>query len=144
MVLMASRSFSSPSASIFCGVSATANSARVARLTPASVACADSTTATRSVKGLRCSSSPLGSGLAFWKRLKASRTSSGVQGLGDLGLGDLRFGDLRFGVLGFRALAFDLGFGAFGAFFNTRAELDLASLVFLALALFADFFGTDR
>src|SRR6266567_2953870 len=98
-----------------------------------------STTATRSVKGLRCSSSPLGSGLAFWKRLKASRTSSGVQGLGDLGLGDLRFG-----VLGFRALAFDLGFGAFGAFFNARAELDLASLVFLALALFADFFGTDR
>src|SRR6266550_2343267 len=125
---------SSPSASIFCGVSATASSARVARLTPASVACADSTTATRSVKGLRCSSSPLGSGLAFWKRLKASRTSSGVQGLGDL----------RFGVLGFRALAFDLGFGAFGAFFNARAELDLASLVFLALALFADFFGTDR
>ena len=37
---------------------------RVALLTPASVACADSTTATSSVKGLRCSSSPFGSGLA--------------------------------------------------------------------------------
>src|SRR5882757_7224228 len=82
MVLMYSRTLSSPSASIFCGVSATANSARVARLTPASVACADSTTATRSVKGLRCSSSPFGSGLALRKRLKASRTSAAVQGFG--------------------------------------------------------------
>src|SRR5882724_5058034 len=80
MVLMYSRTLSSPSASIFCGVSATANSARVARLTPASVACADSTTPTRSVKGLRCSSSPFGSGLALRKRLKASRTSAGVHG----------------------------------------------------------------
>src|SRR6266700_7193019 len=84
MVLMASRSLSSPSATIFCGVSATANSARVARLTPASVACADSTTATNSVKGLRCSSSPFGSGFARRNRLKASWTSPCVQGLGAL------------------------------------------------------------
>src|SRR5579872_554040 len=82
MVLMASRSFSSPRSSIFCGLSATWNKARVARLTPASVACADSTTATRSVKGLRCSSSPLGSGLALRKRSNASRTSASVQGFG--------------------------------------------------------------
>src|SRR6267378_3803491 len=80
MVLMYSRTFSSPSASIFCGVSATSNSARVALLTPASVACADKTTATSRVKGLRCSSSPFGSGLALRKRLKASWTSAGVQG----------------------------------------------------------------
>src|ERR1700694_2843534 len=81
MVLMYSRNFSSPSASIFCGVSATLNNSRVALLTPASVACADSTTATSSVYGLRCSSSPFGSGLALRKRLNASRTSAGVQGL---------------------------------------------------------------
>ena len=42
---------SSPSAAIFSGVSATAKSAGVALLTPASVACADSTTATRRVNG---------------------------------------------------------------------------------------------
>src|SRR6266436_2104239 len=84
MVLMYSRTFSSPSASILCGVSATANSARVALLTPASVACADRTTATSRVSGLRCSSSPFGSGLALRKRLKASYTSAGVQGLGAL------------------------------------------------------------
>ena len=46
---MKSRTFSSPSAAIFSGVSAAANSAGVALLTPASVACADSTTATSSV-----------------------------------------------------------------------------------------------
>src|SRR3979409_518133 len=81
MVLMYSRTFSSPSASIFCGVSATANSARVALLTPASVACADSTTATRSGEGVGCSSSPFGSGLALRKRLNASCTSADVHGL---------------------------------------------------------------
>src|SRR5262249_28020174 len=102
---------------IFCGVSATLNNSRVARLTPASVACADNTTATRSVKGLRCSSSPLGSGFAFRKRSNASRTSSGVQGRGVLGCA----------VLGFDAL--DLG--AF--FFAWRAE-----------TAFAFFFGSDR
>ena len=62
MVRMYSPTSSSPSASIFSGVSAAANSARVALLTPASVACADSTTATSSVKALTCSSSPFGSG----------------------------------------------------------------------------------
>jgi hypothetical protein len=60
--------------------------------------------------------------LAFWKRLNASRTSSGVQG----------FAALAFDV----ALALDaFGFGAFGALF-VRAEL--------VLALAADFFGIDR
>src|SRR3954447_25908007 len=79
MVFMYARSFSSPSASIFCGLSATAKSARVALFTPASVAWAERTTATSSVYGLRCSSSPLGSGFAFLNRLKASRTSADVQ-----------------------------------------------------------------
>ena len=46
----------------------TLNSPRVALLTPASVACAESTTATSSVKGLTYSSSPLGSGLAAARR----------------------------------------------------------------------------
>lgn len=46
----------------FSGVSATLNSARVARFTPTSVACAESATATSRVKGLVCSSSPFGSG----------------------------------------------------------------------------------
>ena len=54
---------SSPSAAIFSGVSASANSAGVALLTPASVACADSTTATSSVNGLMCWSSLFGSGV---------------------------------------------------------------------------------
>src|SRR6184192_3028999 len=64
MVLMRSCTPSSPRANIFLGVSAALNRARVALLTPASVACADSTTATSNVKGLTYSSSPLGSGLA--------------------------------------------------------------------------------
>src|SRR6266550_2389020 len=100
MVLMYSRTFSSPSASIFCGVSATSNNARVALLTPASVACADSTTATRRVKGLRCSSSPLGSGLALRKRSNASWTSAGVQGLENCGFEDLGFEGLDFDDFG--------------------------------------------
>src|SRR5258708_34465088 len=83
MVLMCSHSWSSPSAIIFCGASASSNSFRVALLTPASVACAESTTATSSVYGLRCSSSPLGSGLALRKREKASWTSAEVQALVD-------------------------------------------------------------
>ena len=53
MVLMNSRTRSSPSATILAGVSAAANNAGVALLTPASVACADSTTATRSSNGVR-------------------------------------------------------------------------------------------
>ena len=52
IVRMKSRTRSSPSASIFSGVSATAKSGPVARLTPRSVAWADSTTATSSVNGL--------------------------------------------------------------------------------------------
>src|SRR6266404_4289830 len=107
MVLMVSRNFSSPSASIFCGVSATSNNVRVALLTPASVACADSTTATRRVKGLRCSSSPLGSGLALRKRSNASRTSAGVQGLEDLGLEDLGLEDRDFEDLGLEDLGLE-------------------------------------
>jgi hypothetical protein len=49
IVLICSISRSSPRSSIFCGVSATWKSARVALLTPASVACALSATATTSV-----------------------------------------------------------------------------------------------
>ena len=63
---------SSPTASIFAGVSAIGNSASVARLTPLSVACADSATATSSVKALLCASSPFGSGSAAWNRSKIS------------------------------------------------------------------------
>ena len=51
MVLISSRTRASPSATISAGVSAAANSAGVALLTPASVACADSTTATSRVNG---------------------------------------------------------------------------------------------
>src|SRR3954453_7317606 len=97
MVLIASRNLSSPSAIIFCGVSAILNSARVARLTPASVACADSTTATSRVYGLRCSSSPFGSGLALRKRLKASWISAGVHGSG---FTSLFAGDFGVGLAG--------------------------------------------
>jgi len=78
MVRIWPASFSSPSASIFCGVSATANRPRVALLTPASVACAESTTATSSVKALTCSSSPFGSGRCTEKRRKISSTSAGL------------------------------------------------------------------
>ena len=70
MVLIRSVSRSTPSAAIFSGVSAMANSAGVALFTPASVACADSTTATSSVKGLTYLSSPFGAGLAAANRSK--------------------------------------------------------------------------
>jgi hypothetical protein len=78
MVFTSSRTRSSPNAAIFCGVSAAANSAGVALLTPASVACAESTTATSKVNGLTCLSSPLGSGMAAWKRRNASAIAAGV------------------------------------------------------------------
>ncbi len=52
MVRISSVTSASLSAAIFSGVSARAKSAGVALLTPASVACADSTTATSSVNGL--------------------------------------------------------------------------------------------
>src|SRR3954454_22750367 len=84
---MNSRTRSSPSAAIFSGVSAAANSAGVALLTPASVACAERTTATSNVYGLMCASSVFGAELAFLKRRNASSTSAEVQGLG---LPDLR------------------------------------------------------
>ena len=80
MVLTSSRTRSSPSAAIFAGVSASANSAGVALLTPASVACADSTTATSSVNGLMCRSSPFGSGLAAWKRRNTSSICTALSG----------------------------------------------------------------
>src|SRR5262247_3835943 len=76
MVLMRSCRPSSPSWSIFWGVLATLKSGSVALLTPASVAWADRTTATSSVKGLAYASSPLGSGLAAAKRRKISAARS--------------------------------------------------------------------
>src|SRR5215831_4797929 len=78
MVLMKSRTLASPSATILAGVLAAANSAGVALLTPASVACAERTTAISSVYGSTCSSSPLGSGRAARKRRNASAISAGV------------------------------------------------------------------
>src|ERR1044072_6339747 len=84
---MKSRTFSSPSAAIFSGVSAAANSAGVALLTPASVACAESTTATSSVQGLTDFSSVVGAGLAFLKRRNASSTSAALHGVGLPALG---------------------------------------------------------
>ena len=62
MVRINSVTRSSPSASILSGVSASANNAGVALLTPTSVACADSTTATSRVNGLMNSSSVCGIG----------------------------------------------------------------------------------
>jgi hypothetical protein len=51
MVLILSVSFASPSLISFSGVSAALNRSGVALFTEESVACADSTTATRRVKG---------------------------------------------------------------------------------------------
>src|ERR1700747_2976441 len=139
MVLMWSRKRSSPSASIFCGVSATANSSRVALLTPASVACAESTTATSSVYGLRCSNSPFGSGLALQNRSKASRISAGVQDFDALSFGALSFDALNFEALNFEALNFEaLGLAAFRDFLAARAG---AVAAFAVPAFFADSFG---
>src|SRR5829696_2168836 len=76
MVLIKFRTLASPSATIFSGMSAASNNAGVALFTPASVACADSTTATSKVKGLMCCSSPLGAGCAAWKRRNASSASA--------------------------------------------------------------------
>lgn len=57
----------SPSASIFCGVSARANNFTPALLTETSVAWADSTTATSRVKGFLNASSVCGDG-AIWAK----------------------------------------------------------------------------
>jgi hypothetical protein len=81
MDLIYSRKPSSPSASIFSGVSTALNSVAVARLTPLSVACAESTTATRKVKSLTDLSSPFGSGSISWKRRKISSISGGFKRL---------------------------------------------------------------
>src|ERR1041384_6054896 len=89
---MNSRTRSSPSATIFSGLSAAANSAGVALFTPASVACAESATATRSVYGLIELSSVVGAGLSFLKRRKASSTSAGDHGFGLPDLPDFFFG----------------------------------------------------
>src|SRR6516165_8771701 len=86
MVLMYWLKRSSPSATIWAGVSATANSAGVALLTLESVACADSTTATSNVNGVTYCSSPTGSGLAAAKRRKASSISAALQAGGTRGL----------------------------------------------------------
>src|ERR1700687_3281177 len=70
MDLIRSVTFSTPRAAIFSGVSAMANSPGVALFTPASVYCADRTTATSNVKGLMYWSSPFGVGLAAARRSK--------------------------------------------------------------------------
>src|SRR5574340_550322 len=62
------------------GVLATGNSLRVARFTPLSVACADSTTATSSSNGVLYSSSVVGWGLAARRRLKISWRLAGFMG----------------------------------------------------------------
>jgi hypothetical protein len=59
------------------GVLAMGKSLRVARFTPLSVACAESTTATSSSKGVVCSSSLFGSGIARARRRKNSAVSRG-------------------------------------------------------------------
>src|SRR5262245_41755854 len=94
MVLMRSCNASSPSATILLGVSATLNRPLVALLTPVSVACAESTTATSRVNGLTYSNSPFGSGLAAAKRAKISSTRSGDGGVRP------RLGRRAFGWLG--------------------------------------------
>src|SRR3569833_3934243 len=63
---------------------ATGNSLRVARFTPLSVACADSTTATSSSNGVLYSSSVVGWGLAARRRLKISWRLPGFIGSGSL------------------------------------------------------------
>src|ERR1700722_2696015 len=70
MVLISSSTRPTPRAAIFSGVSAIANRVGVALFTPASVACADSTTATSRVKGLMYWSSPFGAGWAAANRSK--------------------------------------------------------------------------
>src|SRR3569832_1029817 len=83
MVLIRSVIFSTPSLTIFSGVSANLNNDGVALLTPASVAWADRTTATRSVNALGATSSPLGSGFAFLNAAKIASTSAGDRRLVD-------------------------------------------------------------
>ena len=72
---MYSVSAGTPRANIFAGVFATANSRRVALLTPTSVACADSSTAASNSKTLVYSSSVFGSGLAAFSVAKKGSIS---------------------------------------------------------------------
>src|SRR5579862_3111201 len=65
----------SPSCNISSGVWTTLNRCSVALLTPLSVACAESTTATSSVNGLAYASSVRGSALRRFKRSKKSAAS---------------------------------------------------------------------
>src|SRR5512143_3191196 len=81
MVLMNSASPASPSAQMASGVWAIGNSLRVARFTPLSVACADSTTATSNSNGVVYSSSVVGWGLAARRRLKISRRLAGFMAI---------------------------------------------------------------
>src|SRR5690606_27699583 len=67
---------SSPSARIACGVFASGYRRRVARLTPTSVACADSTTATSSSNAVVYSSSVVGEGSSSARRENSSWTSA--------------------------------------------------------------------
>lgn len=76
--------FASPKASIFFGVSATANKAGVALFTPTSVACADSTIATNKVKSLVENSSVVGAGFLALRRLNILSTLSLFMGYGKL------------------------------------------------------------
>src|SRR6185437_1107665 len=121
MVLISSRTRSSPSATIFSGVSAAANNAGVALLTPASVACADNTTATSSVNGLKYLSSVLGSGLAALKRRNTSSICALVKDLSALcvaltsALACLGVG-LSFAALPLRAFARDFRTDFFAMF----------------------------
>jgi hypothetical protein len=68
MVRMYRSSPSTPRAASCCGVLATGNSLAVATFTLLSVAWAESTTATSSSKGVVCSSSLFGSGIAAARR----------------------------------------------------------------------------
>src|SRR4030042_3093316 len=92
------------------GVVAPGNSLRVARLTPLSVDCADSTTATSNSNGVRYSSSVAGWGLAARRRAKISRRFVAFIVARSL-----------FGEALFQGLFFGLAFGA-GRFF-VRAGL---------------------
>ena len=69
---------SSPSAKIFSGVSAILYSGSVALFTLLSVACAESTTDTKSVNGFCAFNSVAGAGFFFLKRRNTSVISSGV------------------------------------------------------------------
>ena len=89
---MCSRIASSPRASIASGVGAAANNALVARFTPTSVACAERTTATSRVNGLRKVSSVRGAGLTAASRAKNASISCGPSSEAGM-VADVRLGD---------------------------------------------------